>query len=113
MGMSLNHRIALFLRIGALCVGTCILLQGHPPASGQITTEDQQQDIQLSRLNEWRVSKDADIDRLEKANAEVITRINNIDNNVSDLQGEVKGGVGFMTALTGLAVFFQLKKKAG
>lgn len=101
------------LRIGALCVGTCVLLQGHPPAKGQITVEDQQQDIQLSKLNEWRVSQESSVARLEKQNNEIAVNVSNLRSDVADLQGEVKGGVGFMTALTGLAVFFQLKKKAG
>lgn len=101
------------MRVGAICVGTCILLQGHPPASGQITLEDQSQDIQLSKLNEWRVSQESAVVRLERQNSDILTRVNNLDTDIADLQGEVKGGVGLITLLTGLAVFFQLKKKAG
>lgn len=116
--MTVNNKIALGLRVFCLGVGILLMIQGHPPASGQqsstlnsMSVEDEARDMKLTQIQEWHIEQ-AGINALHDAQIHELQ--NEAKQDASDLasfHGEVAGGVGLMTILTGLAVFFQLKKK--
>lgn len=119
LNMSLNNKIALGLRIFCVCVGLLLMIQGHPPAIGQSSSqitstsiEDEARDIKLTQIQEWHIEQ-AGVNALHDSEIhELQTQLNDCRSSLATLQGEVTGGIGLMTILTGLAVFFQLKRKA-
>lgn len=121
-GLSVNNKIVLGLRTAIIVVGLYYAVGGKPPAKAQfiaapapvasvITNEDSQQDIQLSKVNEWHVGQQEYNATIGAKLEELTHRIDKLADDNSTLQGTIKGGGLLLAALSGLAVFFQLKKR--
>ena len=69
-GLSVNNRIALCLKIGALSIALWVFIIGKPPAKAEhpeqvlateriITRTDEDQDLAISKLQEFRANQEA------------------------------------------------------
>lgn len=116
---SMNSKIALTLKIGVFIICAVLAFDGKPPAHAEIqwskatsiSTEDVQQDIQLSKMSEWQINQEywnkQTSDNLKTQDEEIRAMRSDLD----DTRGQQKGWFGLLTALTALSVFFQLRNK--
>lgn len=109
--LSVNNRIALCLRVGALCVIAWMFIGGRPPAGAQhsdqvlateriISRTDEDQDIAISKLQEFKLNQ-------ENWNKQTGTDVAALNASVSKFYG----GLGVLMVLTTGAVGLQFKKK--
>lgn len=108
--LSVNNRIALCLRVGALCVIAWMFVGGRPPAKAQhseqapehvITRPDEDRDLAIVKLQEFKLNQ-------ENWNKQTGADVANLSASVARFYGGL-GVIGFMTAG---AVGFQFKKRA-
>jgi hypothetical protein len=112
-GLSVNNRIALCLRVGALSVIAWMYIGGRPPAGAQhssdqvvptervVTRTDEDQDIAISKLQEFKLNQ-------ENWNKQTGTDVAALNGSVSKFYG----GLGVLMVLTTGAVGLQFKKRA-
>jgi hypothetical protein len=124
LGLSVNNRIAFIFRAGVLA--TCALLSfgiGHPPARAQrqpviatervVTEADKDQDIALSKLQEFQRNQESWNAQTGTQVAQAIHTGEENSRNISNINGAMAGGLGLISVFTFGAMIFQLKKKAG
>lgn len=114
--LPMNTRISVIFRVAFVAVCLVLTLQGKPPAFGQqqgsyITPKDEAQDVQLGQLSDFKTNQQA----LNAATASALQRLADKEaineGEIQNIEGWEKGGFGVLTALSVLAMFFQLKRK--
>jgi len=118
MGLSVNNRIAFFLRLCFLFICLFAALNGRPPAlasqqsiSPVITTADAQQDIALTKMGEFKVNQDSWNKETGLKISELDARVRALESTQNDTKNEMRGWFSALTVLSILATFFQLRKK--
>ena len=111
----MNTRISVVVR--ALFIAVCLLLilQGKPPVLAQrnevISVKDETQDIELGKLSEFKTNQENWNSQNGQQIQALTARVDSLESNISSIEGWEKGGFGVLTALSILAMFFQLKRK--
>lgn len=118
MGLSVNNRIAFFLRLCFLSICLFMALRGRPPAHAAqqnvrsvITSEDAAQDIALTRMGEFKTNQDNWNRDTGSKIGELDSRIRALESTQNDTKNEMRGWFSALTVLSILATIFQLKKK--
>lgn len=113
--MSNDGKIALLLRVACAVVGICLMVQGHPPATGQTiaatTLKDEQQDNRFDQADGWHIEQAATNAAVQAQIKDLVAGKEENHAAIASLQGRFEGGVALMTLMTFLAAFFQLRKK--
>jgi hypothetical protein len=116
----LNSKLASICRLGAFIVAFYFMIAGKPPAKAQdkpqnvitvVSNKDEQQDIQLGKVEEWHTEQQGWNQLTGSQIAAIIERENKLYESIDSIQGEITGGFALLTLLTGLGVFFQVKKR--
>jgi hypothetical protein len=109
-GLSVNNRIALCLKVGALSVILWMAVSGRPPASAQhgvVTTErvvtqtDEAQDLEISKLQEFKLNQ-------ENWNKQTGTAVDLLNTRTN----EFWGGMSVIGALIAGSVGIQFRKRS-
>lgn len=122
--LSMNGKIALGLKTSVFVICAILALRGHPPAHAQqfddvpkiqhepINNEDEQQDLTLMQMHEWH-NYQIDQNRVFSDEIKLMeTQQLGLRSDIDDTRGQAKGWFGLLTFLTGVSVFFQLKKSS-
>ncbi len=114
--LPMNTRISVVLRVAIVVVCGVLVFQGKPPAYSQqhanyITSKDEAQDVQLGQLSDFKSNQQAFNAATEAALQKLADKEAASEGEIQSIEGWEKGGFGVLTALSILAMFFQLKRK--
>ncbi len=115
--LPMNTRISVVIRVAFVIVCGVLFFQGKPPAIGQqqhssyITSKDEAQDVQLGQLSDFKSNQQAFNAATEAALQKLADKEAASEAEIQSIEGWEKGGFGVLTALSILAMFFQLKRK--
>lgn len=115
--LPMHTRISVVLRVAFVLVCGVLAFQGKPPAIGQpnhssyITSKDEAQDVQLGQLSDFKSNQQAFNAATEAALQKLADKTAANEAEIQSIEGWEKGGFGVLTALSILAMFFQLKRK--
>lgn len=116
----MNVKLASLCRWTAFIVAFCFMMAGKPPGRAQekinsvpaaVSNKDEQQDIQLGKVEEWHSEQLAFNQLTDSQITAMMERENRLYESIDSIQGEITGGFALLTLLTGLGVFFQVKKR--
>lgn len=106
--LTMGQKASVVLRLAMIVVCLFFMLDGRPPAHSQT---NEVRDIKIAQLTDFKDNQSSwDRQTVEQLhNLEV--RVNATESEIANIEGWEKGGFGVLTALSVLAMFFQLKKK--
>lgn len=113
--LPMNLKISVVLRLTFVCVCLVMVFGNKPPMSGQthgyISTTDAARDVSIAQLSEFKSNQQAINIETQSILKELAARQSASEAEIQSIEGWEKGGFGVLTALSILAMFFQLKKK--
>lgn len=110
--LPMNTRISIAIRATFVIVCLVLVFQGKPPAISQsITVKDEARDVAIGQLSEFKTNQQAFNAETEDALQKLSDKEASNEAEIQNIEGWEKGGFGVLTALSILAMFFQLKKK--
>lgn len=108
------YRVSIILRVAMVAICLVFFLDGKPPAISQtliITQRNEMRDIEIARLTDFKTNQVNWNNQAAKQIQDLSIRVDNVEQEVSNIEGWEKGGFGVLTCLSILAIFFQLRKK--